>query len=156
MVLTRGIPPAFRDGVHLFTSPTDIRSVPSLSGHITHWRTGGVYCRESADTGLLALEVVPLTGASFSGITMDQLMCASFVPHPLQVLVCSGHVMCATERMGGFNRLSYVASVLGGITLTSYPCSLVYLLINIIGDIFNCISFYDRSPPNLTKRCTSS
>ena len=35
-------------------------------------------------------KVVPVTGAGFSGITMDQSMCASLFPYPL--LVCSGHV----------------------------------------------------------------
>ena len=34
LVLTRGIPPDFRGGVHLFSPLTAIGSVPSLSGHI--------------------------------------------------------------------------------------------------------------------------
>ena len=31
------------------------------------------YCRESASTGPVLLKVVPVTGAAFSGITIDQL-----------------------------------------------------------------------------------
>ena len=48
------------------------------------------YYRESAGTGPLALKIVPVMGAAFSGITMDQFLCASLFPHLL--MVCSGHV----------------------------------------------------------------
>ena len=41
------------------------------------------HCRESAATGPVVLTVVPVTGAAFSGFTMDQLVCASPFPHPL-------------------------------------------------------------------------
>ena len=45
LVLTHGIPPAFRDGVHLFIHSTAIGPVPILSGH------DSVHCRESAGIG---------------------------------------------------------------------------------------------------------
>ena len=40
LVLTRGIPPAFRGGVLLLIPPTAIGSVPSLSGHIIAYTDG--------------------------------------------------------------------------------------------------------------------
>ena len=46
-------------------------------------RTDGVHCRESVGIGLVVLKLVPVPGAAFSGITMNQLMCASLFPHPL-------------------------------------------------------------------------
>ena len=49
-------------------------------------RTDGVHCRESAGSGPEALKAVPVTGAAFSGITMDQFLCASLFPHPLLVV----------------------------------------------------------------------
>ena len=46
--------------------------------------TDGVHCQETAGAVLVVVTVVPVTGtAFFGGITMDQLMCASLVPHPL-------------------------------------------------------------------------
>ena len=45
-------------------------------------RTDGVHCRESAGTGPVVLEVVPVTSAAFSGITMDQIMYALYFPTP--------------------------------------------------------------------------
>ena len=44
LVLTRGIPPAFRDGVHLFLPSTAIGSIPSYQ--VTRLRTNDVHCRE--------------------------------------------------------------------------------------------------------------
>ena len=35
-------------------------------------RTDGVHRRESAGTGPVVLKVVPVTGAAFSGFTVDQ------------------------------------------------------------------------------------
>ena len=87
MVRVRGIPPAFRGYVHLFIPSYAIGSAPSLSGH-AKWRTdGGVHCRESTGTGpAVVLKVVPVTGAAaFSGFTMDQLLCATLFPHPLEL-----------------------------------------------------------------------
>ena len=53
-------------------------------------QTDDVHCRESAGAGPVVLKVVSVTGAAFSGIIMDQLMCASLFPNP--PLMCSGHV----------------------------------------------------------------
>ena len=64
-------------------------------------RTDGVHCRESAGTvtGLAVLRVVRVTkGAVFSGITIDQFLCASLFPRHL--LVCSGHVNVGYTRFG--------------------------------------------------------
>ena len=57
LVLTRGIPPAFRHGFDLFT--TAIGSVASLSGHPIAF-----YCRESAGTEPVVLKVVLVIQAS--------------------------------------------------------------------------------------------
>ena len=40
---------------------------------VTQLRTDDVHCRESTGTGLVVLKVVPVTGAAFAGLTMDQL-----------------------------------------------------------------------------------
>ena len=48
-------------------------------------RIDGVHCRESSGSVSVVLKVVPVTGAAFSGITMDQIMCASLFPHPLML-----------------------------------------------------------------------
>ena len=54
----------------------------------------------------VVLKVVSVTGAAFSGITMDQLMCAPLSHTDYQVseyviIVCSGHVTCDAEIIGG-------------------------------------------------------
>ena len=58
-----------------------IGPVPSL--WVTQLRTDGVHCQESTTAGPEALEVVPVTDAAFTVITMDHIMCASFCAHPL-------------------------------------------------------------------------
>ena len=77
LVLTRGIPLAFRDGVylsinddHTYIPSTAIGSAPSLSGHAIsyRWRSMPRVRRHRAG---IVLEVVPVTGAAFLGITMD-------------------------------------------------------------------------------------
>ena len=80
LVLTHGIPPAFRDGVHMYRQPP---SGQSQVYHVTQLRTNGVDCRESTGTGPVVLKlVVPVAGAAFSGVTMDQFLCASlFLTH---------------------------------------------------------------------------
>ena len=42
-----------------------------------------IYCLESAGAGRVVLKVVPVTGAAFSGITLNQLMSAFLFSHPL-------------------------------------------------------------------------
>ena len=72
--------PDFRGGVHLFKPPYVIGSVPSLSGHAIayRWRSLSRVRRHRATCP---------EGSSSNGcclcITMDQLICASFPPHPL-------------------------------------------------------------------------
>ena len=68
LVLTRGISPPFRDGVHLFISSTSIGSVPSLSGHATAygWRSQSrIRCHRASSPQ----DIPSVTGvAFFSGI----------------------------------------------------------------------------------------
>ena len=60
LVLTYGIPPEFRGGVHLFIYN---RYTPSGQQsrvyRVTQLRTDGVHCRESAGTGPVNLKVGP-------------------------------------------------------------------------------------------------
>ena len=46
-------------------------------------RTDDVHCLESGGIGPVVLQEVPVTGAAFSGITMDQLMCLCFFTHTI-------------------------------------------------------------------------
>ena len=71
-VLTRVIYPAFHDGVHIIYSQPPLGQ--SRVHEVMQLRTDGVHCRESAGT---------VTGAAFSGITLDHFVCASLFPHPL-------------------------------------------------------------------------
>ena len=48
-------------------------------------RTDGFHCKEVVGAGFVVFKVVPVTGAAFPGITMDQFLCASLFPHPLSV-----------------------------------------------------------------------
>ena len=50
---------------------------------VTTLRTDHVHCRGAASAEPVVLKVVPVTGAAFSGFTMDQLLCASLFSHPL-------------------------------------------------------------------------
>ena len=76
MVLTYGIPPEFRDGVHLFILNRHTPSGQSRVDRVTQLRTDGVHYRESAGTGPVkpqgsSKRVLPWQ------VTMDQLSCAS-------------------------------------------------------------------------------
>ena len=53
----------------------------SRVNRVTQLRTEGVPCRESTSTGPVTLEVVPVTGATFLGFTLDQCLCTSLFPH---------------------------------------------------------------------------
>ena len=59
LVLTYGIPPEFRGGVHLFIYNRHTLSGQSRVYRVMHLRTGGVHCREPAGTGPVNLKVVP-------------------------------------------------------------------------------------------------
>ena len=80
---TQGVPPTFRGGIHLFIPPTAIEPVPSSSCHPVAYRCG-VHCREFAGTvpQYIVLNVVPVTGAAFSGITMDPIEVRLSFPAP--------------------------------------------------------------------------
>ena len=95
IVLTDGIPSTFRGSVHLFIPLIAISSVQSLPGHAVAYQW--LHCRESAGTGPVVLKVVPVTGAAFSGFTIDQFLCASLFPNPLLVYVVD---MRDTENIG--------------------------------------------------------
>ena len=71
LVLTYGIPPEFRGGVHLYISNRHTPSGQSRVYRVTQLRTDGVHWRDSTGTGPVALKVVPVTGAAFLG-TIDQ------------------------------------------------------------------------------------
>ena len=58
LVLTYGIPPEFRGGVHIFIYNRHTPSGQSRVYRVTQLRTDGVHCRESVDTGSVNLKVV--------------------------------------------------------------------------------------------------
>ena len=76
LVLTYGIPPEFRGGVHLFILNRQTPSGQSRVYRVMQLRTDGVRCRESAGTGPVkphgsSKRVLPWQ------VTMDLLICAS-------------------------------------------------------------------------------
>ena len=77
-----GIPQLSARGVmvHINRQPP---SGQSRRDRATKLRADGVRCRVCTGTGPEVPKVVLVTGAAFSGFTMDQLMCASLFPHPL-------------------------------------------------------------------------
>ena len=83
LVLTCGIPPVFRDGIYIYRQPA---SGQSQVYRVTQLRADGIYCRKSAGTGPVVLEVVPVTAAAFPRFAMNQIiLCAYLYPHPLLV-----------------------------------------------------------------------
>ena len=81
-MLTHGIPPDCRGGVHLFIC-TATPSDQSRVYRVTQLRTDGVHCQESAGTGPVVLKVIPVTEAAILQVAMDQFMCASLFPSSL-------------------------------------------------------------------------
>ena len=77
MMLTYGIPPELRDGIHLCIKHHHTPSGQSRVYRVTQLRTDGVYCRESARTGPVNLKVVPNERVLPWRVTMDQIICAS-------------------------------------------------------------------------------
>ena len=59
LVLTYGIPPEFRSGVHLFIYNRNTPSGQSRVNRVTQLCTDGVHYRESAGTGPVNLKIVP-------------------------------------------------------------------------------------------------
>ena len=51
----------------------------------------GIQCRESAGIGPVLLKAVSVTGAAFSGITMDQILCAFLLKKNLNAFKPSEH-----------------------------------------------------------------
>ena len=81
ILLTGFLPLSAAASMHLY------RHTPSSQSRVywvTQLRTDGVHCRESVGTGPVVLKVVPVTGAAFAGLTMDQSMCVCvvFSSHP--------------------------------------------------------------------------
>ena len=76
-VLTYGIPPEFRGGVHLFTENRHTSSGQSRVYRVTQLRTDGVHRREPAGTGPVNLKVVPNECCFGRAVTMNHLICAS-------------------------------------------------------------------------------
>ena len=76
-VLTYGVPPEFRGGVHLFTENHHTPSGQSRVYRVTQLRTDGVHCREPAGTGPVNLKVVPNECCFGRSVTMNHLICAS-------------------------------------------------------------------------------
>ena len=68
--------------IYLFKSLYAIGSVPSPQ--VTQLRPDGVHCQESACTGPVVLEVVPVTGAAFAG-HHGPIHVHLYFPHPLSV-----------------------------------------------------------------------
>ena len=66
-MLTYGIPPDFRGGVHLFILNNHTPLGQSRVYQVTQLRTDGVHCRESAGTKPVVVRVVPVTDAAFAG-----------------------------------------------------------------------------------------
>ena len=66
--------------IHLFVPLTAIGSLPSLSGHAIAYRWRSLP-RVRQKRASKTLKLVPVTGATFSGFSMDQSMYASLFPH---------------------------------------------------------------------------
>ena len=67
LVLTHGIPLAFRGRVHLFIYNRHTPSGQHGVYQATQLRTDGVHGREFAGTVSVVLKVVPVTGAALAG-----------------------------------------------------------------------------------------
>ena len=87
LVLTQGIPPDFRGGVHLFTL-----SGQSRVYRVTQLRTDGVHYRESAGTGPVVLKVISGTGAAFAHRHGPIHVRLSFSTPTILLLVKSGYI----------------------------------------------------------------
>ena len=96
-VLPHGNPPAFVTA-SIYTVNRHTPSYRSRVYQVTQLRYD-VHCRESVDTGLLkVVKVVPARGAAFSGITMDQFLCASLFSHPLNTIVILVQWTCVIQE----------------------------------------------------------
>ena len=74
--------------------------------------TVGIPCRESAGTRPVALKVVPVTGAAFSGFTMNPFFVRLFFRTPTVIMVCIVVDMCDAETSIGGRFLILVGPML--------------------------------------------
>ena len=88
LVITHGIPPAFRDGVRLSYQPP---LGQSQVDHITQLRAGGVHCRESSGD----LKVVQVRGLPIQETRLTHF-CASLFSHSHHWY--DGHMQCRQCR----------------------------------------------------------
>ena len=65
-MLTYGIPGDVRGGIHIFILNRHTPSGQSRVYRVTQLRTDGVHCRESAGTGSVVLNAVPVTATAFA------------------------------------------------------------------------------------------
>ena len=86
LVLTYGIPPEFRGGVHYFFKNRHTPAGQSRVYRVTQLRTDGVHCRESAGTRHVKLKVVPNECCHFAGHHGPMKIRLSF-PRPNILLV---------------------------------------------------------------------
>ena len=92
------IPPEFRGGVQIFIQNRHhTPSGQSRVYRVTQLPTDSVHCRESAGTGPVNLKVVPNECSALAGHHGPIDMRLSF-PHPLLLLVWSGHAACWKYR----------------------------------------------------------
>ena len=89
---SRGIPPAFRDGVHIiyykvyYTAILRHRVKPDFI-RSRKLRTDGVDCRESAGTGSVVLKVVPVTTGTVFALSPWTNFCAPLFPIPANNII---------------------------------------------------------------------
>ena len=91
-LITGFLPLSATASIYLFI-PSWVQSRVDM---VTQLRTNGVHCQTSTGTGHVILRVVPVTGAAFSGITMDQFLRSSLFPHP-----CLVQRTCAMQKVLG-------------------------------------------------------
>ena len=106
-MLTHGIPPDFRDGVHIYRQPP---SGQSQSYRFTHLPTDGVHYREPTGPGAVVLKAVPVTGAASSGFTVDQTIYEPLYSHTHCWYVVD---ICDTAHIGGGTKDEVIQQVLG-------------------------------------------
>ena len=114
MVLTQGIPPDFRDGVHIYRQPP---SGQSRLYRVTQLRTNGVHCRESAGTGPVVPKAVRVRDAPFQ-VSPWAIFYTPLVSRTL-ILVWSGYIIshriCHEDRKTAYYIILYIFSQSGWI-----------------------------------------
>ena len=64
-------------------------------------RAEGVHCRDSSGIGPVILKVVRVTGAAYSGNSIDQFLSAALFPQPLLVRWTVDIIIGDTDSIGG-------------------------------------------------------